>query len=156
MSRIAACDGDQHVVGKDARIKKLKGLVLGGFYGGDVAGQASERWTKFSPWFAESQPTVAIGSPIVLVALGFYAFQKPLINIGVLSANLLSAYPKQVNDHDVAGRVGQVAALAVVADDVLRWPRAPTPALSRGQREQECGFFAGDDRTFTVQLGAWR
>ena len=74
-----------------------------------------------------AQPLVAVD-----VALGFHALLQPLVNSGVLVAQLLGCPAKGVYDLHAARPVGQVAAVAVGADQLLL---AVTPALSQRERE---------------------
>ena len=153
---VVAGDGDQHVVGQDAGVQKLEGAVLGGFDGGDVAGQAGERRTQVFARFAKQPPVVPISGAVVLVALGLHTLQQPLVYGGKLRAHLLGRQAKQVDYLHAARNIGQVAAVAVIADDGRRGRSVLTPALSQGARKQGCGFCRGDDKARTMQLDARR
>ena len=125
-------DGDQHVVRQDGRVQELEGAVLGGFDGGDVARQAGELFAQLGVGFAKQPPVLAPAFAVVLVAFGFHALLQPLVNSGLLVSQLLGCSTEGVYDLYAARPVGQVAAVAVGADQLLL---AVTPALSQRERE---------------------
>ena len=125
-------DGDQHVVRQDGRVQELEGAVLGGFDGGDVARQAGECGAQVFAWLAKQPPVITVGGAVIGIALRLHALLQPLVNSGVLVAQLLGCPAKGVYDLHAARPVGQVAAVAVGADQLLL---AVTPALSQRERE---------------------
>ncbi|MFZ4626035.1 MAG: hypothetical protein ACOYNF_17595 [Rhodoferax sp.] len=142
-------NGYQHVVGQDAGIEELENAVFGSFNGGNKTGKTGKRRTQVFAWFAKNPPVIPVCGTVVLIPLGLDPVQQPLKNRRVLATQLLGGQPKGINDLDTTRCVGQVTAIAVVADQEVAFCAA---ALSRSEREQGSSLGWGNDETNPVQL----
>lgn len=94
MEGVVAGDVDQHVVRQDGGVEELKEAVLGGFDGGDIAGQSDKHLAQFLARLSKQPPVFGVSRAIFGVTLGialrFDPLKNPLVDRRVAFAHLVS------------------------------------------------------------------
>ena len=109
-------DVDEFVVRQDGLIQEHEGAVFGGLHGGDITSQVRQCRAEILPRLPEYPPVVPIGRAVVLIPFRFHPLQDPLIDLGVPRPDILCAQPEQVDDHDPARALSQIATVEIPSD----------------------------------------